>query len=48
MSQFDAREWRFAPELEVLKDWLKISLLLVAAVIVPVASAYSAFVLLNW
>jgi hypothetical protein len=48
MSQFDAHERRFVPELEVLKDWARVSLLLLLAVVLPVAIAYCAFVLVNW
>ena len=48
MSQFDAHERRYVPELEALKDWVRLSLLLVLAVILPVAIAYCAFVLVNW
>ena len=48
MSQLDAHEKRYVPELEALKEWIRISLLLLGAVILPVCFAYILFLLTNW
>jgi hypothetical protein len=48
MSQLDAHEKRYVPELEALKEWIGISLLLLGAVILPVSFAYLLFLLTNW
>jgi hypothetical protein len=48
MSQLDAREKRYVPELEALKEWVNISLLILGAVILPVSGAYVLFLLTNW
>jgi hypothetical protein len=48
MSQLDADGKRYIPELEVLKEWVTISLLALGAVILPVSGAYVLFLLTSW
>jgi len=48
MSQFDAHEKPYVPELEALKEWFKVSLFLLGAVILPFSGAYVLSLLTNW
>jgi len=48
VSQFDAHKKRYAPELEVLREWATLSVIILGGAILPVAGAYYLAVLTSW
>ena len=48
MSRLEGHRKRYAPELEVLREWFTLSLILLPAVTLPVAGAYYLSLLTSW
>jgi hypothetical protein len=48
VSRFDADKKRYVPELEVLREWVTLSGIILGAAILPVAGAYYLALLTSW
>jgi hypothetical protein len=48
VSRFDAHKKRYVPELEVLREWVTLSGIILGAAILPVAGAYYLALLTSW
>jgi hypothetical protein len=48
VSRFDAHKKRYVPELEVLREWVTLSGIILGAAILPVAGAYCLALLTSW
>jgi hypothetical protein len=48
VSRFDTHKKRYVPELEVLREWVTLSAIILGAAILPVAGAYYLALLTNW